>query len=99
MKDESRKIKTPADYPGELCISGTVLGRQHETRTYKDKQTGQEKTLQLEVVFIQSEIGVSVIRAFNPEMDMSVFNAGDSVCFPVERYEKDNGVKSFTVRV
>lgn len=99
MKDDQKKIKTPADFPGELCISGTVLGRQHESRQYKDKQTGQERTLELEVVFLQSDIGVCVVRAFNPEMDMSDFKAGDQVCFPVERFEKDNGVKSFGVRV
>lgn len=84
-------------YPNELCVSGTYLGGQKEHREWvKD---GIAKSMDLDCIFVQSSFGVCVLRFFNSKVDLTKLKTGDSVCFPVESYQKENGIKAFVVRM
>ena len=94
-----KKYKSPSEFPNELTITGQFLGHNLEKRQWKDKQTGLEKELMVDCCFLQCSLGVAVIRCFNPSFDFTTLKQGDTVCFPVEEYKKENGLKAFTVRV
>lgn len=89
--------KSPENYPNEFCLQGTFLAASREHREWiKD---GVQKSMDLDCAFVQTSFGVVVVRAFNNDkVDFKQFKAGDAVCFPIEEYRKDNGVKSVTVR-
>lgn len=99
MDKPEKKYKSASEFPNELTVSGAFLAHNKEKRQWTDKQTGQQKQLEVDCVFLQSSIGVLVVRCFNPSVDLDTFKAGDSVCFPVEEYRKENGLKAFIVRI
>lgn len=94
-----KKFKSPAEFPNELTVSGSFIAHNKELRKWKDKQTGQEREMLVDCVFVQASIGVLVLRCYNPEFDLDSLKTGDTVCFPVEEYKKENGLKSFIVRI
>lgn len=94
-----KKYKSPSEFPAEVTVSGQFLGHNKELRQWTDKQTGQAKELQVDCCFLQTSFGVAVVRCFNPTFDFSALKQGDVVCFPVEEYKKENGLKAFMVRV
>lgn len=97
--DTNKRYKSPSEFPNELCVSGTLLGHNKEKREWNDKVTGQKKELMVDCVFLQSNIGVLVCRCFNPSFDIDSVKVGDSLCFPVEEFKKENGLKAFIIRI
>lgn len=97
--EKIREYSTPEQFSNELTISGTLLGHNKEMREWKDKTTGVAKQLEVDCIFLQSSIGVLVARCFNPKFNLSSLKVGDAVCFPVEEYKKENGLKAFAVRI
>ena len=93
------KFKSASEFPNEVTVSGTFIGHNKEVRNWTDKQTGQARELQVDCCFLQTPFGVAVVRCFNPSFDFSSLKMGDTVCFPVEEYKKENGLKAFMVRV
>lgn len=93
------KYKSPSEFPNELTVSGTFIAHNKEKREWNDKQTGQKRELLVDCIFVQSPIGVLILRCFNPSLDLDTFKQGDPVCFPVEEFKKENGLKSFLIRV
>lgn len=94
-----KKYKSPSEFPSELTVSGTLLGHSKEKREWIDKQSGQKKELLVDCIFLQASIGVLVLRCFNPTFDLDSVKVGDSLCFPVEEFKKENGLKSFVIRI
>lgn len=95
----NKKFNSPSEFPNELCVSGSFLGHSKEKRQWVDKQSGQQKELLVDCIFLQSNIGVLVFRCFNPSFDLDTIKVGDSVCFPVEEFKKENGLKTFIIRI
>lgn len=92
-----RKYKSASEFPGELVVEGTFLNHQKEHRKWvKD---GIEKEMDVDVIFMQVPFGICVVRCFNPSFNLDSLKAGDAVAFPVERFEKENGLKAFSVRI
>ena len=94
-----KKYKSSSEFPNELTVSGTFIAHNKEKREWNDKQTGQKKEMLVDCVFLQSSFGVLVLRCFNPVFDLDTLKVGDSVCFPVEEFKKENGLKAFIVRI
>lgn len=95
-----KKYTSLADVQGEMFIDGKFMGHSLEKRTWKDKTTGQEKTLDVDCAFLQNErVGMVVVRCFNPTIDFNSFKIGEMVYFPFEKYEKENGLRAFSIRV
>lgn len=86
-----------APVKGALNISGTCLGVNTEHREW-DKD-GVHKSMDLAVMFVQvQDLGVVVVRAYNPDISFDDCSAGDVVHIPVSEYRIENGVKSVTYR-
>ena len=96
---DNKKYKSPSEFPSELSVSGALVGHNKEKREWIDKQSGQKKELLVDCIFLQSQFGVLVLRCFNPSFDLDSIKTGDQVCFPVEEYKKENGLKSFVIRI
>lgn len=99
MSEKIRDYSSPSQFPTELTVSGSLLGHSKEKRTWKDKVSGIEKELEVDCLFLQSSFGVLVVRCFNPKFDLTSLKVGDTVCFPVEEYKKENGLKSVSIRI
>ena len=88
------------DVKGEVFIDGSFMGHSLEKRVWKDKATGQEKTLDVDCAFLQNDrVGIVVVRCFNPTFDFNTLKMGDKCYFPIEKYEKENGLRAFSIRV
>lgn len=86
-----------APVKGALNISGVCLGVNTEHREW-DKD-GVHKSMDLAVMFVQvPDLGVVVVRAYNPDVSFDDCAAGDNVHVPVNEYRIENGVKSVTYR-
>ena len=94
-----KKYKSPSEFPNDLCVSGTLIGHNKEKRQWIDKQSGQQKELLVDCIFLQSQFGVLVLRCFNPSFDLDSVKIGDTFCFPVEEFKKENGLKAFIIRI
>ena len=82
---------------GQLNISGSCLGVNTEHREW-DKD-GVHKSMDLAVMFVQvQDLGVVVVRAFNPEVSFDDCSVGDTVHVPVSEYRIENGVKTVVFR-
>lgn len=96
---EIKKFKSQTEFPNEMTISGSLLGHNKEKREWVDKQSGQKKELLVDCIFLQSGIGVLVLRCFNPSFDLDSLKVGETYCFPFEEFKKENGLKTFIIRV
>lgn len=86
-----------APIKGALNITGVVLGVNTEHREW-DKD-GIHKSMDLAVMFVHTQdLGVVVVRAFNPDVSFEDCSQGDNVYVPVSEYRIENGVKTVVYR-
>ena len=94
-----KKYKSVSEFPNELTVTGVLVGHNKEKRQWVDKQSGQQKELLVDCIFLQSQFGILVLRCFNPTFDLDSVKVGDTFVFPVEEYKKENGLKTFIIRI
>lgn len=81
----------------EFNISGTVLAVQIENLSWNDKNTGLARTGVRFSIILQGDYGIIFCRAFNPSENLSKIKAGDLVYLPIDKFEKENGMKVATL--
>lgn len=81
----------------EFCVSGTILATQKEPLHWIDKTTGLPRDGVRFSVILQTSCGVFFCRSFNPSEDLVNLKSGDQVYLPIDRFEKDNGMKVVTL--
>lgn len=82
---------------GALNISGVCLSTSVEHREW-DKD-GVHKSMDLAVMFVNSaDIGVVVVRAYNPAFSFADVPIGEVVHVPIVEYRIENGIKSAVYR-
>lgn len=87
-------------YPNELTVTGTLVSPiTIEERTYTDKETGAQKSYKAACGFVQTSFGICVLRFFNPADDLANLKVGETVCYPVDSYAKERGIKVIGVRL
>lgn len=98
--DKNEKMVNPIPLTGnDLTIQGMVLGFQNDSITYTSKKTGQQETLNRDVVILRCSFGIVICRFFNPSVDVkSLLAEGQNISLPVSEYRVDNGLKCATIR-
>ena len=81
----------------EFNISGTVLATQIENLSWNDKNTGLSRTGVRFSIILQGDYGITFCRAFNPSETLSKVKVGDLVFLPIDKFEKENGMKVATL--
>lgn len=81
----------------EFNISGTVLAIQIDNLTWKDKNTGLDCSGVRYSIILQADYGIIFCRAFNPSEKLLSVKTGDLVYFPIDKFEKQNGMKVVTL--
>ena len=84
-------------FVNEFNISGTVLATQIENLSWTDKNTGLLRTGVRFSIILQGDYGIIFCRAFNPSENLSKINVGDIVYFPIDKFDKENGMKVATL--
>lgn len=77
----------------EVNISGTVLAVQSENVSWNDKNTGLARSGVRFTVILQGDCGIVLCRAFNPSENLVKVKAGDLVYLPIDKFDKENGMK------
>lgn len=90
---------TKNNFPGEFVITGVLLARQQEKREWIDKQTNQPKSMLIDCLVLQGDYGICFVRCFNPKFDLNQFKQGEILFLPIERFEKENGIKACSCRL
>lgn len=81
----------------EFNISGKVLATQSENLSWNDKNTGLARSGVRFSIILQGDFGIVFCRAFNPSETLVKVKAGDLVFFPIDKFDKENGMKVATL--
>ena len=81
----------------EFNISGTVLATQSENLSWNDKNTGLARSGVRYSIILQGDYGIVFCRSFNPSENLVKIKAGDLVYLPIDKFDKENGMKVATL--